>query len=224
MTDINIDQLIRSKRKTVSLIITKEAKLQVRAPLRLPLNEINKIVNEKSEWIIKYKNIAIKKLEQAQILLDKTKGQILFLGKPYKITPNENIKTILLEDKKMLIPVKWHGNYEFLENWYKKQAAFILHKRIDEISRHIGISFQGFRITGARKRWGSCNSKNHINLSWRLVMAEYNAIDYVIIHELCHVVHKNHSSAFWDFLSGFMPDYKIWRKWLKDNSFILESF
>ncbi len=224
MTETNIDELIRSKRKTVSLIITKESKLKVRAPIRLSLKEINRIVQEKEEWIQKNKNRAIKKLEQTQIILDKTKGTFLFLGNLYTLVPSEREKTIFFENNIMFIPANLYGYNPFLENWYKKQAAIILKKRLNEISHNINIPFHSCRITGARKRWGSCSSRNHINLAWRLVMADYKAIDYVIIHELCHVVHKNHSAAFWNMVGRFMPDYDIKRKWLKDNSYILDSF
>ncbi len=224
MAELTYDELIRSRRKTVTLIITKDAKLQVRAPLKLPINVINKIVKEKENWITKNKSLALNKLEHTKSLTDKTKSSLLFLGTLYTPVPFENTKTILIENRYIYIPKEKYGNYEFIEKWYKKQAAVILKKRLDEISKNIGISFQGCSITSARKRWGSCNAKNHINLSWRLIFADYKYIDYVIVHELCHVVHKNHSAAYWSFLKSLMPEYNILRKWLKDNSYILDLF
>ena len=79
----------------------------------------------------------------------------------------------------------------------------------------MGVAPTGIKITGAKTRWGSCSSKNSINFSWRLVMADDEIIDYVIVHELAHIKELNHSPRFWAVVEGTLPDYKSRRSRLK---------
>jgi predicted metal-dependent hydrolase len=218
-----IDELIRSRRKTVSLMITKEARLVVRAPLRLPLKDIEKFVYEKREWIHSKKSIVLKRLELAKDFQVKEGGQFLFLGHSLTLVFSDKIKNVMLEGQTLLVPINRREEaQDLIKRWYHKQAKVFLEKRLIEISQITGIPFQASRITSARRRWGSCNSRNHINLTWRLIMANQSAIDYVIIHELCHVVHKNHSMDFWNKVRELMGGFNIQRKWLKENSYILD--
>ena len=78
------------------------------------------------------------------------------------------------------------------------------------------LKYDKIIITGAMKRWGSCSSKGNLNFAWRLVMAPIDIIDYVVVHELSHIVHRNHSKRFWEQVETIFPDYKIKRKWLKE--------
>lgn len=220
----NTYELIRSKRRSVSLTITKEAKLIVRAPLTLSKKTIDEIVQKKEAWIIKNKELIKKRMEQAKIIKENVIGYSLYLGKRLLLVPCDHIKKVTIDENKMLISSKYFNDREYLEKWYKRQAKLILTKRLREISDITGIPFEGLRITSARKRWGSCSSKNNINLTWRLILADEKAIDYVIIHELCHVKHKNHSKNYWKLVKNLMPDYKDHRRWLKDNSYILDIF
>ncbi len=223
MVELVIDELIRSKRRSVSLTISQEGRLIVRAPLRLPLREIQKLIQDKRDWIIDKKRQAIERVNQAQNFSVQHGGTIPFLGETLKLIMTDKVRFITLREGELLIPSVYQEKANpMLKKWYQNQAKALLNKRIAELSKLYGIPFQECRITSARKRWGSCNSKNNINLTWRLIMANQRAVDYVIVHELCHVIHKNHSSAFWHKVRDIMPDFAIHRKWLRDHAYILD--
>ncbi len=219
---IRIDELIRSKRKTVSLTITREARLVVRAPLRLSIREIEKMVHTKRSWIISKKKQAMDHLESLGSCNAKSGRHFLFMGRPLKIIVSDT-PVVIHEGDTLYIPDRGGDQEnELIGSWFKQQAKCILAHRTCQLSDQTGIPFKDVRVTSARRRWGSCNSINRIQLTWRLIMAEKSAMDYVIIHELCHVLHKNHSSAFWSKVEELMPDYKSQREWLKKHAYILD--
>ena len=106
--------------------------------------------------------------------------------------------------------------------FYKKEAKKYISERILEICKKLKIDFNFLKITSARSRWGSCNSKKNISFSFRLILAPKNSIDYVIVHELAHLSKMNHSKAFWDLVQDYSDQIGIWsykenKKWLKQN-------
>ena len=101
--------------------------------------------------------------------------------------------------------------------FYRKQAKVDLPARAQQLSLKLGLKFTGLRIKNQKTRWGSCSAKGNINLNLRLLMAPDDAVDYVIIHELCHLKILNHSAAFWNLVESHCPDYRHWRSWFKRN-------
>ncbi|USN58448.1 MAG: M48 family metallopeptidase [Candidatus Peribacteria bacterium] len=99
----------------------------------------------------------------------------------------------------------------------KKEAKSYIPLRTEELARIHGKAYHGLRITSAKTRWGSCSSKKNLNFSYRLMRCPKEVIDYVIIHELAHLKHMNHSRSFWLEVGQMMPDYVQQRKWLKKN-------
>ncbi len=178
---ITIDQLIRSKRRTICIEIASDARLIVRAPNRLPIDRIQSFVNAKSGWI---KKKLIQRLKSLQS------------EKPIALTEEE---------------VSLHRN----------SAHEKIQSRLDHYSFLTNTPYNQFRLSNAKKRWGVCNSKGHININWRLVMAPEPVLDYVVIHELMHVKELNHSKRFWERVAGVQPEYKIHRKWLKEQGHLL---
>lgn len=99
----------------------------------------------------------------------------------------------------------------------KKHAREVFTKRLNAYALAHNIEFRSLKLSSARTRWGSCSMKKNINLNWRLINAPQEVLDYVIIHELSHTIHHNHSNYFWTHVASIMPDYATHRKWLKDN-------
>lgn len=102
-------------------------------------------------------------------------------------------------------------------NEYKRQAKQYIPKRVDELANRFWLEYNSVKITSAKNRWWSCTSKKNLNFSYRLILTPKEVIDYVIIHELAHTIHMNHSKVFWWLVESMMPDYKDQEKYLKEN-------
>jgi len=100
---------------------------------------------------------------------------------------------------------------------YKQLAKRTIPPRVQEFAEKYGFSYNTIKITSAQTRWGSCTSRKNLNFTYRLALAPQEVIDYVIVHELCHLRQMNHSSKFWSEVSAIMPDYKDQERWLKEN-------
>ena len=108
-----------------------------------------------------------------------------------------------------------------VQEFYKQKASEVIHDRLEFFNEHYGFKFNRVTFRNQKTRWGSCSSKKNLNFNWRLIMAPIEIIDYVVVHELCHLKYLNHSAAFWKLVSETIADYKERKKWLKDNSYLL---
>lgn len=100
---------------------------------------------------------------------------------------------------------------------YKQQAEVIFKERIDHFAVLMGVKYNTLRIKDQKTKWGSCSSKKNINLNYRLILAPQAVMDYVIVHELAHLIHMNHSKEFWHIVEKIQPHYKKYRQWLKEQ-------
>ncbi|MBN1494679.1 M48 family metallopeptidase [Candidatus Peregrinibacteria bacterium] len=219
MRSITGYKIIRSKRRTISLVITKEPSLVIRAPFRVSEDYIQNLVNQKLGWIQKKFEEMAKRPKTGKQFINGE--EFLFLGKTYKLQITENLKNIQALDKLYLPEKKLPKAKKHIVGWYKKQAKEIVVKRTRFMADRFSFNPSSIRISGAMRRWGSCNSKRRINFSWRLVMTPREVIDYVIVHELSHLAHLNHSKNFWAKVKAILPDYKDRIKWLKQNDNLL---
>ena len=158
--------LIRSRRQTLAIEVTREAKVVVRAPLRCPRHQIDTFVESRKDWI------------ESALARQKTH----LAARP----PLSEAET---------------GT---LRQWAK---AYIP-SRVAHWAQRMGLQPAAVKITSARTRFGSCSGKNSLCFSWRLMLYPPEAIDYVVVHELAHIRHHNHSRDFWAFVVSVMPDYR----------------
>ena len=210
-------QIIRSNRKTLSLSINENADLVVRAPHRLSDNEIQKFISEKSDWIDKKQRLVKAHLEDSENQL--SSDQCLYLGSLYPLKiDNNNVKPISFNgDMFTTANVNRERINLLLKSWYKKRFIEVALPRLSYFSDKHKLKFNQVRVKKQKTLWGSCSSKNNINLNYLLIMAPMKVIDYVIVHELVHTIHKNHSAKFWQKIETIMPNYKDARYWLKEN-------
>ena len=173
-------KVIRSSRKTLSLEITKEAQVLVRAPYRLSQLEIERFVQEKADWIEKHLKAVRNKLE------DRQKHPVRLLG---------------MEDIQRLAD----------------EAMSVLPAKATYYAPKVGVAFGRITIRNQRTRWGSCSSKGNLNFNYRLAYMPPAVLDYVVVHELAHLRHMDHSKEFWALVGVYLPDYKERRKWLKEH-------
>lgn len=145
-----------------------------------------------------------------------------YLGRDYRLSCSEAADEIILRDGCLLFPAGCKNRKDALIQWYRKQAKVLLTERTDSLALQYGLAFTSVKITGAAKRWGSCSRQGAINYSWRLVMCPMNVIDYVVVHELVHTVHHNHSKEFWAAVKAIMPDYDSHKRWLRDHRCLMD--
>ena len=219
---VKIDQIIRTKRKTISLVVSAEGEVIVRAPLKTPQSYIQDWVSTKSDWIqtSQEKIIARNKMHPPKTCREGE--QLPYLGHNRLLQISEHEKEIKVDNDLLLLPNNLRDAKAAVIAWYKVQARVVIAERLEDFARFIGVEYKSLRITSAAKRWGSCSSKGSLNFSWRLVMCPLSVIDYVVVHELCHLKHHNHSPVFWQTVQDIMPDYQMQRKWLADNQRLMD--
>ncbi len=223
--DIEIEKIIRSRRKTIALQITERATLIIRAPYNLRKKTIWDIVSKHEKWIEKKRRETEERNRKIQPRRFMDGEEFLYLGKPYPLKiVNDGTPQLKFDGGFFLSQNARDVAREVFETWYKKTAREIIPERVTLLSGKEELSYNRVRITNARKRWGSCSSKGNLNFSWRLIMAPLPVIDYVVVHELAHLVERNHSTRFWNKVGSLMPDFKIHKNWLRENGYLLQSF
>lgn len=129
---------------------------------------------------------------------------------------------------RILMWIPYEADYEYkreqLEKWYRKEAFAVISEKAGEYAKVLSVHFESIRIKDQRSRWGSCSSKGNLNFNWRILMAPEPVCDYVIIHELCHLVFMDHSVNFWNLVESICPEYKQYKKWLKEKGKQLYPF
>ncbi len=221
--DIIIDEIIRSRRKTIALQVSHDARLIVRVPYSISEKLIKKVIHEKRLWILKKQEQAKEKYKKVYSKEFVNGEGFLFLGNSYKLYIADNCEFFLIFNnenfflsKKILNKAK-----DVFIKWYKEQSYKKFLERVEFYSKVSGLTYNKLKITNARKRWGSCSSKGNLNFTWRLIMAPLEVIDYVIVHELVHIKEKNHSKNFWNNVRIILPYYETQKKWLKENGHLL---
>ncbi len=212
-------QLIRSKRKTLSLQINSNAELIVRAPNRLSVKKIEQFIDEKSNWIEKKSTSVDAKKPQKHSYIEAEK--FLYLGIEYPLNVNISHTKGLSFDGKMF-SLNVGGKQEFLA-WYKTAFKNVALPRLDYYADLYQLNYQQVRLKTQKTLWGSCSGANNINLNYLLIMAPMSVIDYVIVHELAHTKIKNHSKDFWQLVESILPKYKASKSWLKNNGYKLHN-
>ncbi len=210
---IHIDQIVRSKRRTLALIVMPDGRVVVRAPLGASDQAIRTWVETKADWL-KARLAAVPPRETF------AEGRSLwYLGQACPLRLVDAARPALtFREGVFYLGRGWLPQAEAVfTRWYRAQAARVLGARLAQRAKQLGYPYRRLRISAARTRWGSCSSSGTISLTWRLVMAPPEVADYVIVHELVHTRHPNHSPAFWAQVAAHLPDYRQRAQWLKSQ-------
>ncbi len=223
MKNITIDKIIRSGRRSIGLEIGRDASLIVRAPKNAPMETIEKIVSEKRQWIIEKQNLIRARLESIPDRKFVSGETFLLLGKEYPLLVSEDAMPHLsFSGYKFVLRKRSQAQARRLFFvWYRKKGEEIIPPRVAHYAQLYSISFKKINISWAASRWGSASSQGALNFSWRLAMAPLSVIDYVVVHELAHILEPNHSRRFWDRVSEMYPNYQRARQWLAENGHLL---
>lgn len=208
------------RRRTVALRVMPDGGLTVQAPMRTSLKWIEAFVKSRADWIEHRREEAAKKRLRAPTLfvdgsplpfLDEQLTLKLSSGELAAPQVQEN--TLHLTLAAALSPEAQQAEIRTeLALWYKKQARSLFQDRLTYWAELMDVRPTRFVLNAPKQQWGSCNPKNEIRLNWRLIMGKAAWLDYVIVHELAHIKHKNHGPRFWHFVERFIPDFKARRK------------
>jgi len=214
---IEIDQILRSRRRTIALIIQKDGTLIVRAPLKASEKSIREFAEKHAAWVQR-KQAEVRAARPAPTKQYLPGELFPFLGRefPLEIVSDQEIPLLLEAHFKLAEAVQARAESIF-EQWYREQAALILAERVRYFAVKHQLTYRKIRIGSARTRWGSCNSHNDLTFSWRLILTPSDVVDYVVVHELAHTLVHNHSARFWKQVERILPEYRIHRKWLRLN-------
>ena len=202
----------------------------VRAPFWLPALAIKKFVEEKSDWIIKHlvrkaANIPEKKYEHGE--------KHLYFGREYplcithKTVPGRTVVEITDEAIRVTVYEGYSGEKRSSEikdgllRWYLETGILTITEKVNYYCEQIGVDYSRIDIKKVSTIWGSCSPGNKLCFNRKLIMAPHEIVNYVVIHEVCHMVHRNHSSRFWGLVAKYDPKYKDHRRWLHRNHLLL---
>lgn len=214
---IKVDRLVRTRRKTVALVVERDGRLTVRAPLGLSERRIRDFVETHADWIARNQERERRVYVAPKDYQDGEK--FLLLGKEYPlvIVPRQRANLVFTGTNFQLAKSALPRAQEAFVRWYKLQAYQEIQSRLQLLSTQLNLHYDKLRISSARTRWGSCSTRGTLSFTWRLIMAPSRVVEYVIIHELVHTRVKNHSKEFWDWVGKIMPDFKTHVRWLKKN-------
>ena len=206
-------------------MIVEEGHVRVLAPKDAELKRIQTFVKERHAWIIK-------RVVQQQKTIEANKKQYIagekfaYLGQLYPLALVESciFKTCLHQGHLQVALMNTEHKEavrQSLVYWYQQQAKTVISEKVARYEQKMGVHHTNIRFRDYKSRWGSCDNQGQLSFDWRLIMAPHVVIDYVVVHELCHLTHPNHSQAFWQEVCRFMPHYHQAKDWLKDNDGLL---
>ena len=215
-----------SKRKTLTITVERDRSVVVHAPESTPEETVREVVESKRRWIHE-KTTHAQKYEARPHPPGKelVNGEsVLYLGREYQIEVIPTASTEIRFEQRFFIPASLAGERRnVLRNWYVNRAKEQILPKVESLAALLGVELAGAKIVDSRFRWGSCTVKNNVNLNWRLMKAPMFVIDYVIVHELAHLLEANHTPRFWNIVRTHAPRMDKARSWLREHGQVLEQ-
>lgn len=209
-----VDELIRSRRRSVSLQVDGQGRVIARAPLHMPAQAVEDFALSKAPWIQKRR----RELAMRPKWSFAHGERFPLAGSWFTLRLSPDCRRRRFTGQELILPP---GTAEEtcgrVTAFYKEIAHEVFRERIALYAPRVGVRPGPVRVSGAATRWGSCGRDDSINLNWRLLMAPKEEMDYVVVHELCHILRRDHSPAFWAQVERIMPQWKQQRKWLREH-------
>jgi predicted metal-dependent hydrolase len=219
---IAIDRIIRSRRRTLALVIEDDGQLTVRAPLRASEGAIHRFVTLHERWIVAKQVTARARAARFAPKRYVSGEEFLYLGAPYGLEIVDRQRpSLTFKEGFRLAKASVPRAPRLFEKWYRRRALEAISERVQWYSARHGFEHNGVGISSARKQWGSCGPTGNLRFTWRLVMAPLPIIDYVVVHELVHLQYRRHGKRFWGKVKSILPDFRDRREWLNQNGYLL---
>lgn len=214
-----------SRRRKLTITVERDRSVIVHAPETTPVETIRRVVESKRRWIYE-KTRHDQKYEDSPHPPGKelVNGEsTLYLGRQYQIEIVQNNSTEIRFEQRFLIPASLAGERRtVLRNWYIGRAKEKILPKVKNMAATLGVNYASAKIADIRFRWGSCTPRDNIILNWRLIKAPMFVIDYVIVHELAHLMEADHTARFWNIVRTHSPRAGKARDWLKVHGQLLE--
>jgi predicted metal-dependent hydrolase len=224
--DFNYQIRKSARRKTVAITVHPDNRVVVSAPATYPREKILQFVEKKSDWIRKVFQANLQREpQQSQERKFETGEKLLYLGREYILQVERGTPSrVILRDGHIcvLLPVEGPAPApsavkKYLLKWYLACALAKVKEKVPAYADLIGVNPRFAAVKSLKSRWGSCSIHGRISLAWNIIMAPEQVLDYLIVHELCHMVHHNHSAEYWNLVATILPNYRQSRKWLSEN-------
>jgi predicted metal-dependent hydrolase len=220
-------QIVRSaRRKKLTITVERDRAILVHAPEGTSEEEVRRVVDSKRQWILQ-------KVHHPQKYQDRrhppgkevVNGESApYLGRDYRIEVTETASGEIEFSRLFLVPATHQAKRrEVLRDWYIARAKETILTRVERHARELGVEFAAAKIVDNRYRWGSCTVNDTVNFNWRLIKAPMFVIDYVIVHELAHLIEANHTPRFWSIVRANTPTMEKAKAWLKEHGQVLEE-
>ena len=213
--------LIQSRRADVLFQALPERGIRVYAPKYLPLRQIDGMVRERARELIEMQRGAEARLEADRLAHPAADGSpILVEGRrrTLRLSQGKRVADALEGDEYRLALPHPESDADVraaVKSALSARALARIRQRLEFYAPRVGRAPGRVTIRDQKTRWGSCSRKGNLNFNWKLIMAPPQALDYVVVHELCHLHEFNHSPRFWALVAAQLPDYAVWKKWLK---------
>lgn len=218
-----VAEVIRTPRRKTADIRVEEGAVSVVVPLDTSSEKIDQLLTSKRKWI-KEKLTLQRELAPASDKQFVSGEAFPYLGRNYRLKLVQGAFTpVKLQQGRLLVQLPEANRYPHmvrnaLVRWYKHQAKQRIPQKVQRYAELVGVKPTGITIKSFKARWGSCTAQGKLEFNWRIMLAPNRMVDYVVVHELCHLLHHDHSPDFWQEVNRVMPDYQECRKWLKEHS------
>lgn len=205
-----------SLRKRLTLRVTADKEVEVRSPWTIGVQRLEAFLYAHGSWLLTRLEVVEETMRQRPALADGALLPFLDATLAIRMMGEEATRIQRVEDElRIPQPLTPGGVESMLERWYRKEARLYLDARVQRRAQEMGVSIQGVTIRGQKSRWGSCSTRGGISLNWQLMFLPSRVVEYVIVHELCHRRHMNHSPEFWSLVGTILPDYPQLQKQLR---------
>jgi predicted metal-dependent hydrolase len=215
----------RRRREGLRLSVERDGTLKVTAPLRVSMKVVEEFVLANTEWIETHRAKVHERLAKSppKRFVDGERLRFFGFEKTLMIEVGAGVRPrVDVNDQFMVVtmppgPPDSMAIQAAIAKFYDQQARLHIPERVAHFSRKMGVAPSGLSFRRQKTRWGSCSSLGHISFNWKLVFAPEKVIDYLVVHELAHLVHANHSNHFWDLVKKHDPECRAHRRWLRDH-------
>lgn len=217
-------EVVRSRRATADIVIERDGRILVRAPETLPDERIEDIIEAKRYWI--YKTLAEwRDLNATRVLREYRNGEgFLYLGRSYRLSlVGKQSEPLLLKDGRFCLRRDCVDQGDIaaaqaaFRDYYIARGKERIEQRVAYYAPKVGVTPRLVDVRELGLRWASCSPSGNLAFHWKCMMAPQTIIDYIVVHELCHFHHRDHTDAFWNEVDKVMPCYRERKEWLKKN-------